>query len=75
MYLTSLRDGIDYNLTFIPSDFTATRTSDFDPAYMTQLFDRGREMGLSGTEWLKTPPGYAPGDVVSGHPAYSVGSR
>jgi hypothetical protein len=66
MYLTSLRDGLDYNLTFIPADFTATRTSDFDKAYMTQLFDRGRDMALSGTEWLKAPPGYAPGDVGGG---------
>jgi hypothetical protein len=75
IYLTSLRDGIDYNLTFIPSDFAATRASDFDPAYMTKLFDRGRAMGRSGTEWLKSPPGYAPGDVVSGHPAYSARLR
>jgi hypothetical protein len=63
MYLTSLRDGIDYNLTFIPADVTATQTSQFDPVYMTKLFDRGREMGASGTEWLKAPPGYQPGDV------------
>jgi hypothetical protein len=63
MYLTSLRDGIDYNLTFIPSDFTAESTSEFDPAYMTKLFDRGRAMGLKGNEWLKAPPGYTPGDI------------
>jgi hypothetical protein len=63
MYLTSLRDGLDYNLTFIPSDFNVARTSDFDNAYMTKLFDRGREMGLTGAEWLKAPPGYEPGDL------------
>lgn len=63
-YLTSLRDGIDYNLAFIPADFSATRTSDFDKVYMTQLFDRGRALALSGAEWLKAPPGYQPGDVV-----------
>ena len=63
MYLTSLRDGIDYNLTFIPADFSATQHSDFDSVYMTQLFDRGHEMGVAGTEWLKAPPGYQPGDV------------
>jgi predicted acylesterase/phospholipase RssA len=62
-YLTSLRDGVDYNLTFIPADFSATRTSDFDKEYMTALFERGRDMALQGTEWLKAPPGYAPGDV------------
>jgi predicted acylesterase/phospholipase RssA len=66
MYLTSLRDGVDYNLTFIPSDFADTHTSDFDPVYMTKLFERGREMGLEGTEWLKAPPGYEPGELISG---------
>jgi predicted acylesterase/phospholipase RssA len=64
MYLTSLRDGLDYNLTFIPADFSATRTSDFDQVYMTKLFERGHEMGLEGTEWLKAPPGYEPGALV-----------
>jgi hypothetical protein len=64
MYLTSLRDGLDYNLTFIPADFTAVRTSDFDPVYMTKLFDRGRAMALTGDEWLKAPPGYEAGELV-----------
>jgi hypothetical protein len=63
-YLTSLRDGVDYNLTFIPSDFADTHASDFDPVYMTKLFERGREMALSGTEWRKAPPGYEPGQLV-----------
>jgi len=63
-YLTSLRDGIHYNLTFIPSDFADTHASDFDPVYMEKLFERGHAMALSGTEWLKAPPGYEPGELV-----------
>ena len=60
IYLTSTRDGVDYNLTYIPSDFTAPKTSEFDPVYMKQLFERGREMALKGDEWQKYPPGYDP---------------
>ena len=58
IYLTSLRDGIDYNLAYIPADFTVPRTGDFQPAYMRPLFERGFQMGRQGYPWRKTPPGY-----------------
>jgi predicted acylesterase/phospholipase RssA len=57
-YLTSIRDKIDFNLTYIPADFTAAKKSMFDPVYMTKLFERGRESALKGVEWVKAPPGY-----------------
>jgi hypothetical protein len=60
IYLTSTRDGVDYNLAYIPRDFTVVKTSEFDPAYMSQLFDRGRQQARDGYPWEKYPPGYAP---------------
>jgi hypothetical protein len=64
MYLTSTRDRVDYNLAFIPRDFTAKKNSDFDVAYMTPLFERGRQLGARGYPWEKYPPGYDPKDAT-----------
>jgi predicted acylesterase/phospholipase RssA len=60
IYLTSARDGVDYNLAYIPSDFTAVKTAEFDPEYMGQLFERGRRQAAAGYVWDKYPPGFAP---------------
>jgi hypothetical protein len=60
MYLTAERDGLDYNLAYIPADFTLVSRSQFDPAYMSQLFARGRDLALAGYPWEKYPPGYEP---------------
>lgn len=65
MYLTSTRDGIDYNLAYIPRDFSEPKHSEFDSKYMTALFERGRAMASRGYVWDKYPPGYAPGDAVN----------
>jgi hypothetical protein len=65
MFMTSTRDGLDYNLAYIPSDFTVVKTSEFDRAYMNALFERGRTMAAAGYVWDKYPPGYAPEDAVS----------
>lgn len=64
MYLTAERDHLDYNLAYIPADFTAVRKSEFDPVYMAQLFARGQEMAAKGYPWQKYPPGYAPNPVA-----------
>jgi len=60
LYVYTQRDGIDYNLGFIPADFQAKHTSEFDPAYMNHLFQRGHEMARSGYPWSKYPPGFDP---------------
>lgn len=39
------RDGIQIRLGYIPSDFTETPAEIFDPEWMTQLFEIGREFG------------------------------
>jgi hypothetical protein len=56
IYSTTKRDGVDYNLAYIQSDFPAIKHEDFDPAYMKALFDYGYAQGRSGYRWRKTPP-------------------
>jgi hypothetical protein len=60
IYLTAQRDGVDYNLAYIPATFTVQRRSGFDPDYMRPLFDLGRKMARDGYPWAKYPPGYGP---------------
>ena len=60
IYLTTLKDGLDYNLAYIPSSFNVPKKEDFDTEYMRQLFDLGYSMAAKGYPWQKTPPGYKP---------------
>jgi predicted patatin/cPLA2 family phospholipase len=53
-----VRDGNDFNLAFIPSDFTQKPGESFDPVYMSALFERGYEMAKNGYPWKKNPPGF-----------------
>jgi hypothetical protein len=53
---TTQRDGIDYNLAFIPRDFTATYSQPFEQAYMRALFDFGFDRARHGYDWAKQPP-------------------
>ena len=50
------RNGMDYNLAYIPGKFLDTSTQDFDPVYMTKLYDLGFRMAQAGYPWKKTPP-------------------
>ena len=56
IYAITRRDGIDYNLAFIGSDFTQVLPSPFDPTYMRALFDYGYQRALRGYDWAKKPP-------------------
>jgi hypothetical protein len=58
IYLGALRDGMDYNLSFIPSDFEEKPKEEFDPEYMGKLFDLGYQMAQNGYPWEKAPPGF-----------------
>lgn len=58
IYLVAQRDGIDYNLAFIPKSFNAPHKEDFDTEYMRQLFDLGYKLAVEGYPWAKVPPGY-----------------
>jgi len=57
-YFVSQRDGVDYNLAFIGTDFVAPeKKGEFDQAYMRALYDYGYQQAKSGQEWHKVPPG------------------
>ena len=58
IYLCAQRDGIDYNVAFVPSDFEEKPKEAFDPDYMSKLFDLGYEMAKNGYPWKKLPPGF-----------------
>ena len=60
IYLGAQRDGMDYNLSFIPSDFDEKPKEVFDPEYMGKLFDLGYQMTKNGYPWEKVPPGFEP---------------
>ena len=56
IYFITQRDGVDFNLAYIPSKFVAVPEEDFDPAYMTDLFDLGYKSITDGNAWIKQPP-------------------
>jgi predicted patatin/cPLA2 family phospholipase len=58
IYSLCVRDGNDFNLAYIPADFTEEPAESFDPVYMGKLFDRGYQMARDGYQWGKFPPGF-----------------
>jgi predicted acylesterase/phospholipase RssA len=62
LYVMAQRDGMDYNVAFIPQSFSAESKEIFDPYYMSQLFAEGKAMAQRPDAWMKQPPGvaYAP---------------
>lgn len=64
IYLTAERDGVDFNLAYIPRTFTTKLAEPFDTAYMKELFQVGYDMAVKGYPWEKAPPGFHGLDVV-----------
>ena len=58
IYLDCQKDGLDYNLAYIPEDFDVKPNEDFDPVYMGKLFDLGYQLAEKGYPWDKAPPGF-----------------
>ena len=58
IYALCKRDDNDFNLAYIPSDFTEVPTEGFDPVYMKKLYERGFNMAVKGYPWTHTPPGF-----------------
>jgi predicted acylesterase/phospholipase RssA len=58
IFVTTQRDGVDYNLAYIPPTFDAPHKEEFDTEYMRALFELGRGMAVKGYPWQKYPPGY-----------------
>jgi predicted acylesterase/phospholipase RssA len=59
IYATTERDGIDFNLTYIPPTFNTVRKEQFDTEYMKALYDVGFEAAKQGYQWEKYPPGFS----------------
>jgi predicted acylesterase/phospholipase RssA len=68
MYAATQRDGVDFNLGFIPSTFNVPHVEEFDNTYMRALYDVGYELALGGFAWLKAPPTFE-GPNVAAAPA------
>lgn len=58
IYLTTQRDGVDFNLAYIPDSFNAPHTEDFDTEFMRKLYAVGYDMAAKGYPWQKKPPGF-----------------
>lgn len=58
IFLTAQRDGLDFNLAYIPSTFNVPHTKQFDTPYMRELFKTGHDLAVAGYPWNKSPPGY-----------------
>ncbi|HSN84826.1 MAG TPA: patatin-like phospholipase family protein [Polyangiales bacterium] len=56
IYLQTCRDGLDFNLAYIPSDFTAESEGYVDTEYMKKLFDMAFDLAKVGYAWEKAPP-------------------
>ena len=72
IFTTAKRDGIDYNLAYIPASFDVPHREEFDTAYMQALYATGRRMAESSFKWEKYPPGYEPDTLplaAGEHPA------
>ena len=61
IYLATQRDGIGYNLAYMPESFNEESIESFDNEYMTKLFDLGQQMAIDGYQWNTVPPGYDKG--------------
>jgi predicted acylesterase/phospholipase RssA len=57
LYTYTIRDNIDYNLAYIPSQFNLQAQTPFDDKYMKKLFAVGERLGKKGYSWKKYPPG------------------
>jgi predicted acylesterase/phospholipase RssA len=56
IYNNTQRDGIDYNLAYIGSDFNEKLPAPFDQKYMRDLYDYGYQRARHGYPWAKKPP-------------------
>src|SRR5262249_5186874 len=58
IYMTTTRDGFDFNLAYIGPDFMyENKKEEFDTRYMRALFDYAYNLGRHGYPWKKAPPG------------------
>jgi predicted acylesterase/phospholipase RssA len=66
IYAITQRDGVDFNLTYIPPTFNVPHKEEFDNEYMRKLYDLGYEFAAKGLAWHKVPPGFDPVSAATG---------
>lgn len=64
IYGECARDGSDFRLAYIPDEFVMKPKQEFDPDYMSALFDLAERAAKAGYAWHETPPGYTAGDAL-----------
>ena len=60
IYLGAQRDGVDFNLAYIPDSFGVEPQEPFDQNYMRTLFQLGYDLAKDGYPWENAPSGFAP---------------
>ncbi len=55
IYLLAQRDGLRFNLAYIPASFKEQPLEKFDPVYMRKLFELGFERASAGYPWTAGP--------------------
>ena len=58
IFLITRRDGVKFNLAFIPESFKEQPNQDFDPPYMTKLFNTGERDLKENKAWHNLPPSF-----------------
>ena len=58
IYMLTQRDGIDYQLAYIPDEFERQAEEPFDMDYMNELYELGYQMAVKGYPWMDEPPGW-----------------
>jgi hypothetical protein len=58
IFAAAQRDGVEFNLAYIPPTFREHGAEQFDTAYMRELFAFGEKLAEAGYDWQKYPPGY-----------------
>jgi len=56
IYTVAQRDGLDFNLAYIPPSFITPHTTEFDTVYMNALYTLAYGMAEKGYRWTKSPP-------------------
>lgn len=56
IWLNAERDGVEFRMAYIGSDFTVAYDKPFDQTYMTPLYNYGFERARAGYPWSRQPP-------------------
>jgi hypothetical protein len=61
VFTVTQRDGVDFNLAYIPPIFKTPHKAEFDTEYMLALYSVGFGLSERGYTWTKRPPVLIPG--------------